>query len=60
MTRSLVRLAPETPSLVAIDSPKLSQYYSRRWAIPQLTVEDAMRRRICQYRHGFSHVAPLP
>ena len=30
-------------------------------AIRQLTVEDAMRRRDCQYRHGFSYaLSPLP
>ena len=35
-------------------SRQLSQYCSRPWAIRQLTVQDAIRHRICQYRHGFS------
>ena len=36
-------------------SCQLSHHCSRAWAIRQLTVEYAIRRRISRYRHGFSH-----
>ena len=36
---------------------QLFQYCSRPPAIRQLIVEDATRRRICQYRHGYSYAA---
>ena len=56
LSRSLVRLAAGKPSSVAIEL-LLSQHCSRPWAIRQLTVENAIRRRICQYRHGFSYAS---
>ena len=46
------------PSHWPLPSParsQLSQHCSRAWAIRQLTVENAIRRRICSYRHGFSY-----
>ncbi len=55
MTRSVVRLAAKTLSFVAIESPTLPILRSCPWAIRQLTVESAIRRRIWQYRHGFSY-----
>ena len=39
---------------------QLSQHRCHVWAVRQLTAENAMRRRVCQYRHGFSNPAPLP
>ena len=43
-----------SPSLLPL-SCQLSQHCSRTWTVRQLTVENAIRRRICQYRHGFSY-----
>ena len=55
MSRSLVRLAAGTHHDLSPLTRQLSQYCSRAWAIRQLTVEDAIRRRICQYQHGFTY-----
>ena len=55
MTRSPVRLVGGSPSSVAIERPTLPSSAACAWAIRQLTVENAIRRRICQYRHGFSY-----
>ena len=54
MTRSLARLVAETHHLLPL-SCQLSQHCSRPWEIRQLTVEDVIRRRVCQHRHGFSY-----
>ena len=53
MTRFLVRLVEGSPSFVAPELPSLP-------AVRQVAVENAIRRRICPYRHGFSCAAPLP
>ena len=54
MTRSLARLVTRAPTSVAIELQTLPALQPSV-AIRQLTVEDAMRRRICQYRHGLSY-----
>ena len=39
---------------------QLSQHRSRAWATRELAVDNAIHRRVCQYRHGFNNPAPLP
>ena len=45
----------QRPHHLLPSSRQLTQYCSRSWAFRQLAVGDATRRRIRQYRHGFSH-----
>ena len=53
---ALARLCEETgPHHLLPLSCQLSQHCSRAWAIRQLTVEGAIRRRICHYQHGLSY-----
>ena len=60
MTESPARLVEGSPSFVATELATSPQHRSRALAIPQPAVENAIRRRICQYLHGFSCAAPLP
>ena len=55
MTRSLVRLVAKNPSSVAIELltlPVLQPCVGNTSIHP---VENAMCRKLCQYRHGFSY-----